>query len=115
MIYFVILVESLTLLLIILCATIGYIKEDFKSAEEAGFKLYINNAISAGFLLLGIGLIYGSTGLVNFLDIAFFLNNMYNNNLTFSYFTNKEILLLLGIIFLFVGIFTKMMQSPFHL
>lgn len=115
LIYFVILIESLTLLLIILCATIGYLKEDFKSAEEASFKLYINNAISTGFLLLGIGLIYGSTGLVNFSDIAFFLNNMYNNNLIFSYYTSKEILLLLGVIFLLVGIFTKMMQSPFHL
>lgn len=115
LIYFVILIESLTLLLIILCATIGYLKEDFKSAEEASFKLYINNAISTGFLLLGIGLIYGSTGLINFSDIAFFLNNMYNNNLIFSYYTNKEVLLLLGIVFLLVGIFTKMMQSPFHL
>jgi NADH:ubiquinone oxidoreductase subunit 2 (subunit N) len=94
----------------------GFLKEDLKSAEEAGFKLYINNAVSTGFLLLGISLIYGCTGLINIADIAFFLNNILNTGFSSNFFFNiKDFLLIIGFIFFLVGIFTKMMQSPFHL
>lgn len=116
LLYFIILIESLTLLLIVVCVSMGFLKEDLKSAEEAGFKLYINNAVSTGFLLLGISLIYGCTGLINIADISFFLNNILNTGFSSNFFFNiKDFLLIIGFIFFLVGIFTKMMQSPFHL
>jgi len=42
---------------------------------EAALKLYINTSVSSGFLLLGFGLIYGSTGCYILTDIYLNISN----------------------------------------
>lgn len=69
---FTLLFESSSLLFCILCALstniIASVSGSLKHVEAA-LKLYINTSVSSGFLLLGFGLIYGSTGCYILTDI----------------------------------------------
>ncbi len=78
---------------------------------EAGLKYFILGAISSSFLLFGTSLIYGFTGMTNFLDLSilFFYYNISN----FNYYYYKFILL--GILFLYCGLLFKIGIVPFHL
>jgi NADH-quinone oxidoreductase subunit N len=78
---------------------------------EAGLKYFILGALSSGFLLFGASLIYGFTGMTNFLDLTILL--YYYNIINFNYYYYKVILL--GIIFLYCGLLFKIGIVPFHL
>lgn len=77
-------------------------------STEAGLKYFILGAFSSGILLLGSSIVYGFTGTTNFTDLQLiFFNkevpdNIYNG-------------LLLGIIFITIGILFKLGVAPFHM
>lgn len=78
---------------------------------EAGLKYFILGALSSGILLFGCSLLYGSTGLTNFLDLKtlFYYYNMSTYNL--YYYTCS----LIGLIFIYCGILFKIGVVPFHM
>lgn len=78
---------------------------------EAGLKYFILGALSSGIILFGSSLLYGFTGLTNFLDltILFYYNNLDGYNL---YYYNSA---LIGIIFIYCGILFKIGIVPFHM
>jgi len=77
-------------------------------STEAGLKYFILGAFSSGLLLFGCSLIYGFTGTTNFseLNLLFLDNdipvNIYNG-------------ILLGNIFITIGILFKLGTAPFHM
>ena len=78
---------------------------------EAGLKYFILGALSSGIILFGTSLLYGFTGLTNFLDltILFYNNNFKDYNL---YYYESA---LIGLIFIYCGILFKIGIVPFHM
>ena len=78
---------------------------------EAGLKYFILGALSSGIILFGSSLLYGFTGLTNFLDltILFYYNNLAIYNL---YYYDSA---LIGLIFIYCGILFKIGIVPFHM
>ena len=78
---------------------------------EAGLKYFILGALSSGILLFGSSLLYGFTGLTNFLDltILFYYHTLEGYNL--FYYEGA----LIGIIFIYCGILFKIGIVPFHM
>lgn len=94
-------------------------------STEAGLKYLIIGALSSGFILFGLSLIYGFTGISSFSDLLLLFSDDINllndfklptilnlltdenNNLT-SFFS------IAGYVFLFFGLFMKMGIAPFH-
>lgn len=80
------------------------LKRNSVFSTEAGLKYFILGAVSSGFLLLGISLIYGYTGLTNFEElIQYFLNGDLNN------------VIILGLLFIIVAFLFKLTAAPFHM
>ena len=79
----------------------GSDKRNLKS-NEASLKYFLMGAFSTGFLLMGITLIYGSTGTFDVEKIAILLQN------------NASILSYLGIFFLIIAFAFKTGTAPFH-
>lgn len=75
-----------------------------KLVAESNIKYYIYGGISSAFLLYGISLIYGATGQLNFNDLI----------MTLSIIDSNNFLLILGLIFIFFGLFFKLGVAPFH-
>lgn len=90
-----------------------YILASFKRSSEfsteAGLKYFILGAFSSAFLLFGFSLLYGLTGLSNFLDFNSF----------FTAFYIKDSSYLLGItvslIFIISALLFKISAAPFHM
>ncbi len=76
-------------------------KNDLKSSEAA-LKYFLLGALSSGFLLFGISLIYGFTGTVSFEGL---MNAEIQNNFGLNF----------GLIFLLAGIGFKISSAPFHM
>lgn len=78
---------------------------------EAGLKYFILGALSSGILLFGCSLLYGFTGLTNFLDLTvlFYYYNLEDYNL--NYYTGA----LIGLLFIYCGILFKIGVVPFHM
>lgn len=86
------------------------------SATGAGLKYFLIGGLASCFILLGIGLIYSSTGLTQFdsLTMLAFPNyNSFNLNLIFSQL-NFNLWLESGIIFIVAGLLIKLGSAPFH-
>ena len=73
-------------------------------SSESGLKYFILGTLSSGILLYGISLIYLSTGSININFIHKILLNHHFNNI-----------LLIGLIFILVGIAFKASLVPFHM
>ena len=85
-------------------------------ATGAGLKYFLIGGLASCFILLGIGLIYSSTGLSNFESLtmlAFPNYNSFNLNLIFSQ-SNFKLWLESGIIFILTGLLIKLGSAPFH-
>nr|UQV94668.1 NADH dehydrogenase subunit 2 [Haplopteris ensiformis]UQV94694.1 NADH dehydrogenase subunit 2 [Haplopteris ensiformis]UQV94704.1 NADH dehydrogenase subunit 2 [Haplopteris ensiformis]UQV94723.1 NADH dehydrogenase subunit 2 [Haplopteris ensiformis] len=88
---------------------IAALKRDSEFSTEAGLKYFILGAFSSGILLFIRSMIYGSTGITNFEELA-------------KIFTGYEITLLgaqssgifMGILFIAVGFLFKITAVPFH-
>jgi len=78
---------------------------------EAGLKYFILGALSSGIILFGSSLLYGFTGLTNFLDltILFYYNTLEGFNVNYYKGT------LIGLIFVYCGILFKIGIVPFHM
>jgi len=86
------------------------------SATGAGLKYFLIGGLASCFILLGIGLIYSSTGLTQFdsLTMLAFPNyNSFNLNLIFSQ-SNFKLWIESGIIFIVAGLLIKLGSAPFH-
>jgi len=90
------------------------LRKDSSFSNEAGLKYFILGAFSSGLLLLGISFIYGVVGTTNFEDLGKFFIGF--DFLSFSndiFNVNNRIIL--GIIFIFVGLLFKLSAAPFHM
>jgi len=70
-------------------------------SSESGVKMILSSAFASGFLLFGISMLYGTTGSLDFKEIAPLLG------------TSK--LQVMAFIFIFVGFAFKLSSVPFHL
>ena len=50
------------------------LKKNKNFSTEAGLKYFIIGGVSSAFFLLGVSLIYGNSGLINYDDIYIYLN-----------------------------------------
>jgi NADH-quinone oxidoreductase subunit N len=76
-------------------------------STEAGIKYFILGAFSSGILLYGCSLVYGFVGSVNFSDIYMF-----------SQVNTYEVILdplIIGFVFIFIGLLFKIGAAPFHM
>jgi proton-translocating NADH-quinone oxidoreductase chain N len=89
-----------------------YILSSFKIysnfSTEAGLKYFILGSFSSGLLLLGCSLIYGFSGTTNFLDLQLLFSQTEIPN-------NVFVGLLLGLVFITIGILFKLGVAPFHM
>lgn len=76
-------------------------KRSSEFSTEAGLKYFILGAISSGFLLFGSSIIYGVTGTIQFEEIA-------------KVFLLKDQTVIIGLLFVFSGLFFKSSIAPFH-
>lgn len=77
-------------------------------AVEAGLKYFILGSFSSTIFLLGIGFIYGATGVTNFKDLSLLLNFGIN------FFLPSDMFLFFGLFLVFIGFFFKLSIAPFH-
>jgi NADH-quinone oxidoreductase subunit N len=81
-------------------------KRDTVRSSEAGLKYFVLGALSSGMLLFGASLIYGFTASTNFDQIALAVARLGHQ---------QSIGLIIGIVFLSVGIAFKCSAVPFHM
>jgi NADH-quinone oxidoreductase subunit N len=82
------------------------IRRDDLRSSEAGLKYFVLGALSSGMLLYGASLIYGFTGSTSFAVIA---------NAAAQPGAGQNIGLIIGLVFLLVGIAFKVSAVPFHM
>lgn len=82
----------------------GYMRNNAKSVESS-LKYFLLGAFATGFLVYGIALIYGSTGSMDYNQIAL---NIHNNTLNFP------ALLPVGVALIVIGLSFKAAAFPFH-
>jgi len=80
-------------------------RENVRSSE-AGLKYFVLGALSSGMLLYGASLIYGFTGATGFSEIA---------NVAKAQTSGENIGLIVGLVFLLVGLAFKISAVPFHM
>lgn len=91
-------IETISLSLYVLAA----IRRNNTFSTEAGLKYFILGALSSGLLLFGCALVYYSTGIINFTDLA---------NIS----EIKDNSLLIGSIFIIISLLFKLAAAPFHM
>lgn len=106
--------DLLTLYLIIEFQSLTfYVLASFKRfsefSTEAGLKYFVVGAFSSAFLLFGLSIIYGLTGLSNFKDLSLFFSGVLIEDIFFF------LGILLGLIFITVALFFKLSVVPFHM
>lgn len=87
-------------------------KRNSEFSTEAGLKYFLLGAFSSGLLLFGCSLVYGFTGVTNFLELAkIFSGGTQDILLSSVSLPACE----LGMTFLLVGLLFKMAAAPFHM
>ena len=81
-------------------------RRDEVRSSEAGLKYFVLGALSSGMLLYGASLIYGFTGSTSFEVIA---------GVAKSGATSQNVGLIVGLVFLLVGLAFKVSAVPFHM
>lgn len=94
-------IELISLTLYILAT----INKSGQYSTEAGLKYFILGALSSGFLLFGMALIYGTTGETGYLQIGNILNYIGENNAGIQ----------VGSIFIIIALLFKLAAAPFHM
>ncbi len=94
--------ELMSINFYILC---GFLREQ-EYAVESSLKYFILGVVSSAILLLGTGLLYGSTSSLSYKNIAEVLRD--------DLFNFGEPLLLLGFVLILIGLFFKLSLVPFH-
>ena len=80
-------------------------QRDSSKAVEAAMKYFVLGALASGLLLYGMSMIYGATGSLDLREIA----------LHISQTQEKDLVLLMGVVFVIVGLAFKMGAVPFHM
>lgn len=83
---------------------IAAINRDSTRATEAGLKYFVLGALSSGFLLYGMSLIYGFTGHTGFSEIAKAIQ-----------LDKDSVGLIVGLVFMIAGLSFKISAVPFHM
>jgi NADH-quinone oxidoreductase subunit N len=83
---------------------VAAINRDSTRATEAGLKYFVLGALSSGFLLYGMSLIYGFTGQTSFGAISHYMANH-----------GVDVGLVFGIVFVLAGLAFKVSAVPFHM
>jgi proton-translocating NADH-quinone oxidoreductase chain N len=81
---------------------IASLKRESEFSTEAGLKYFILGAFSSGLLLFGCSLLYGFTGTTNYQQL-------------FQIFSTIDKAIILGVLFILVGMLFKLSAAPFHL
>ena len=102
---------GIELLSLSLYTVIAYNRESVFSAEAA-IKYYILGAMSSGFLLFGISLMYGLTGSLLYDDIATVISQL---NITPDSYSTSYIGLIFSLTFILISIAFKFGAAPFHM
>lgn len=104
--FFLLELQSLTIYILVASSR----KSNFST--EAALKYFITGSFASGLILFGISLIYGFSGLTNFLDLSCFSHSLYliknTNEMVFYGY-------LFGVVILIIGIFFKLGVVPFHM
>ena len=79
-----------------------------KLAAEAAFKYFTMSAIGTCFLLLGMTLLYGSTGLMDFSDLTLYFILLHKA-------TEINPMIYAGLFLIYSSIFMKIGAAPFHI
>jgi NADH-quinone oxidoreductase subunit N len=95
-------IELQSLALYVLAA----MRRDDVRSSEAGLKYFVLGALSSGMLLYGASLIYGITGSTQFSVIA---------QVALQPGAGQNIILVVGLVFLMVGLAFKISAVPFHM
>jgi NADH-quinone oxidoreductase subunit N len=81
------------------------LRRDLASATEAAIKFFVLGALSSGFLLYGMSMIYGSTGSLDIGRVAEVIRSGAVNHYV----------LVIGVVFIVAGISFKLSAAPFHM
>ncbi len=81
------------------------LRRDSPVATEAAMKYFVLGALSSGFLLYGMSMLYGATGSLDLIEVA---------RVTASGVVNKTVLVF-GIVFVVAGLGFKLGAAPFHM
>ncbi|MCG7982461.1 MAG: NADH-quinone oxidoreductase subunit NuoN [Candidatus Thiodiazotropha weberae] len=95
---------GLELLALCLYALVAF-NRDSPEGAEAGMKYFVLGALASGMLLYGISMIYGTTGTLQFDELAQVVSKGDMN----------EIVMIFGIVFLVIGLAFKLGAVPFHM
>lgn len=87
-------------------------KKDSAFSTEAGLKYFILGALSSGFLLFGMALIYGAVGSTNFEVILKSVIMIDSNNIFADAFSGRVII---GSVFILISVLFKLTAAPFHM
>lgn len=82
----------------------AFARDDLRSSE-AGLKYFVLGGLASGLLLYGISLVYGFSGTMDFAKLATLLANP----------TTASPGLIVGVVFVFVGLAFKVSAVPFHM
>lgn len=80
------------------------LNRDSITASEAAMKYFVLGALASGMLLYGMSLVYGVTGTLDLEGISRFIAN----------YRGEDVVLILGLVFVLVGIAFKLGAVPFH-
>ena len=81
------------------------LQRDSSVAVEAAMKYFVLGALASGMLLYGMSMIYGATGSLDLTAIAEHIQGV----------QEKDLVLLLGVVFIIVGLAFKLGAVPFHM
>ena len=85
--------------------TLVALQRDSNTAVEAAMKYFVLGAVASGMLLYGMSLIYGATGSLDIKTISEAIQGM----------ESDDVILMLGLIFIVVGLGFKLGAVPFHM
>lgn len=80
-------------------------RRDAVRSTEAGLKYFVLGALSSGMLLYGISLIYGSSGVLGFADLAAAIADD----------KVQHLVLVVGMVLVLAGLAFKLSAAPFHM
>ena len=81
-------------------------RRDSEFSTEAGLKYFVLGAFSSGILLFGSSIAYGFTGITNFEELAKVFSGASDD---------KNLFVLVSLLFLIVGFLFKLSAAPFHM
>ncbi len=86
------------------------LRRDSVAATEAAMKYFVLGALASGFLLYGMSMVYGATGVLNITQVAEVIQKVIQGGIIDDY-----AILVVGLVFIVAGISFKLSAAPFHM